>query len=195
MVSAPVVRAHNRIVLSEEPEASRPSGSTHSALAGSTCPSRRVVSALVAGSHNRIVLSKEAEASRPSSSTHSALTESECPSRRAVSVLVVGSHNRIVLSSEPDASRPSGSTHSHARWLTAQKFTHPAQQIVFQDQMEAIKAAQVRLATLEQQLRDIVPTWTMAPVVAAYQALRGVSFLVAAIFVAQIGDIRRFNTP
>jgi hypothetical protein len=58
-------------------------------------------------------------------------------------------------------------------WLTAQKFAHPAHQIVFQDQIEAINAAQVRLATLEQQLRDIVPTWTMAPVVAAYQALRG----------------------
>jgi transposase len=66
-------------------------------------------------------------------------------------------------------------TKMHARWLTAQKFAHPAHQIVFQDQIEAINAAQVRLASLEQQLRDIVPTWTMAPVVAAYQALRGVS--------------------
>jgi len=51
----------------------------------------------------------------------------------------------------------------HARWLTAQKFAHPAHQIVFQDQIEAINAAQVRLTTLVQQLRDTVPTWTMAP--------------------------------
>jgi transposase len=51
------------------------------------------------------------------------------------------------------------------------------------------------LAALEQQLRDIVPTWTMAPVVAAYQALRGVSFLVAATLVAEVGDVRRFTTP
>jgi transposase len=36
---------------------------------------------------------------------------------------------------------------------------------------------------------------TMAPVVAAYQALRGVSFLVAATFVAEVGDVRRFTTP
>jgi transposase len=35
----------------------------------------------------------------------------------------------------------------------------------------------------------------MAPVVAAYQALRGVSFLVAATFVAEVGDVRRFTTP
>jgi transposase len=58
-----------------------------------------------------------------------------------------------------------------------QVFNHPAQQIVFQDQLEAINAAQVRLAALEQQMHEIVPTWTMAPVVAAYQALRGVSSL------------------
>jgi hypothetical protein len=32
-----------------------------------------------------------------------------------------------------------------------------AQQIVFQDQLEAINAAQVRLAALEQQLREVVP--------------------------------------
>ena len=86
-------------------------------------------------------------------------------------------------------------TKMHASWLAKQIFSHPAQQIVFQDQIEAINAAQVRLLTLEQQLRDIVPTWTMAPVVAAYQALRGVSFLVAITFVAEVGDVRRFATP
>jgi transposase len=86
-------------------------------------------------------------------------------------------------------------TKMHARWLATQTFSHPAQQIVFQDQIEAINAAQVRLLTLEQQLRDIVPTWTMAPVVTAYQALRGVSFLVAITFVAEVGDVRRFATP
>jgi hypothetical protein len=35
----------------------------------------------------------------------------------------------------------------------------------------------------------------MAPVVAAYQAMRGVSFIVAVTFVAEIGDVRRFDNP
>ena len=35
----------------------------------------------------------------------------------------------------------------------------------------------------------------MAPVVAACQAMRGVSFLVAVTFVAEIGDVRRFESP
>ena len=86
-------------------------------------------------------------------------------------------------------------TKMHERWLAKQTFNHPAQQIVFQDHVEVINAAQVRLAALEQQLREIAPAWTMAPVVAAYQALRGVSFLVAVAFVAEVGDVRRFATP
>ena len=35
----------------------------------------------------------------------------------------------------------------------------------------------------------------MAPVVEAYQAMRGASFLVSVTFAAEIGDVRRFDTP
>src|SRR5215213_10344420 len=35
----------------------------------------------------------------------------------------------------------------------------------------------------------------MASVVEAYQALRGVAFVTAVTFVAEIGDVRRFETP
>jgi transposase len=35
------------------------------------------------------------------------------------------------------------------RWLAKRTFNHPAQQIVFQDRLEAINAAQVRPALLE----------------------------------------------
>ena len=35
----------------------------------------------------------------------------------------------------------------------------------------------------------------MAPVVEAYQAMRGASFLVAVTFAAETGDVRRFDTP
>ena len=52
-----------------------------------------------------------------------------------------------------------------------------------------------RLRRLETQLTLIVPEWSMAPVVQAYQAMRGASFLVAVTFAAEIGDVRRFDTP
>jgi transposase len=86
-------------------------------------------------------------------------------------------------------------TRAHRRWLAAQSFEHPAQQIVFQDGVATIEDAVERLRRLEEQLIAIVPSWSMAPVVAAYQAMRGVSFLVAVIFAAEIGDVRRFETP
>ncbi len=55
--------------------------------------------------------------------------------------------------------------------------------------------AQNRLDRLDAQLAELVPTWSMAPVIAAYQAFRGVSFLVAVTFVSEVGDVRRFDNP
>jgi transposase len=84
---------------------------------------------------------------------------------------------------------------THRRWLAKQAFEHAAQQIVFQEGIDAIEDAAQRLHRLAQQLTVIVPGWSMAPVVAAYQAMRGASFLVAVTFAAEIGDVRRFDTP
>jgi transposase len=92
----------------------------------------------------------------------------------------------------------SGRTHwsrAHRGWLAGQKFEHPAQQIVFQEAVDAIDDAAARLCRLDEQLAAIVPSWSMAPVVAAYQAMRGVSFIVAVTFIAEIGDVRRFDNP
>ena len=86
-------------------------------------------------------------------------------------------------------------TLAHRRWLAGQKFEHAAQQIVFQEGIDAIEDALQRLRRLEKQLAVIVPEWSMAPVVEAYQAMRGASFLVAVTFAAEIGDVRRFDTP
>lgn len=86
-------------------------------------------------------------------------------------------------------------TLAHRRWLAKQSFEHAAQQIVFQEGIDAIEDAAQRLHRLEQQLAVVVPGWSMAPVVAAYQAMRGASFLVATTFAAEIGDVRRFDTP
>src|SRR5438105_3974509 len=86
-------------------------------------------------------------------------------------------------------------TLAHRRWLANQAFEHAAQQIVFQDGIDTIEDAIARLRRLEEQLVAIVPSWSMAPVVEAYQAMRGASFLVAVTFAAEIGDVRRFDNP
>jgi len=83
----------------------------------------------------------------------------------------------------------------HIRWLSQQNFDHPAQRVVMQEMLSGISDAQNRLARLECALDEIVPDWSMAPVVEALQAMRGVSFITAVTFVAEVGDLRRFEHP
>jgi transposase len=86
-------------------------------------------------------------------------------------------------------------TRAHARWLAELIFEHPAQYLVLREYRQAIEDAEARLERLTQQVAEVVSTWSMAPVVEAYQALRGVAFLTAVTFVAEIGDVRRFESP
>ena len=40
-----------------------------------------------------------------------------------------------------------------------------------------------------------MPEWSLAPVVEALQALRGVNLITAATVMVEIGDLRRFDSP
>jgi transposase len=83
----------------------------------------------------------------------------------------------------------------YMRWLQEQRFAHPAHQIVLQEAVEAVRLAKERVLRLEKLIEELLPTWSLAPVVTALQALRGVSLIVAVTFVAEIGDLRRFASP
>jgi len=83
----------------------------------------------------------------------------------------------------------------HWAWLLQQVMDHPAQQIVLQEYLDAVREASARVLRLTGQIRELIPQWRRAPFVAAYQALRGVSFIVAATVVAEVGDLDRFNNP
>jgi len=84
---------------------------------------------------------------------------------------------------------------AHRRWLAGLSFAHPAQQIVLQEQIDAISEAEDRRDRLSEQIKELARDWSLAPVVAALQALRGVAFLSAVVLVAEIGDFRRFANP
>ena len=84
---------------------------------------------------------------------------------------------------------------SHRRWLANQSFPHPAQQVAFQTYLNAVEQAEARRDSIEEQIQMFVPDWSLAPVVQALQALRGVAMITAVTLVAEIGDIRRFQHP
>ena len=52
-------------------------------------------------------------------------------------------------------------TQAHFRWLEQQRFDHAVQQVVFQEYVDAVKAAQARTAGLEAQMRDVLATWSL----------------------------------
>jgi transposase len=83
----------------------------------------------------------------------------------------------------------------HLRWLDGQNFAHPAQRLAFQEMLNDVRESAARLDRLEAALAEVVPSWSMAPVVAAFQAMRGVAFLTAVTLVVEAGDICRFDTP
>jgi transposase len=86
-------------------------------------------------------------------------------------------------------------TLAYKRWLTTVRFDHPAQQIVLQDYIHAVQDAEARRDRLTGQIEELLPSWSMAPVVVALQAMRGVALVVAVTVVAEVGDFRRFANP
>ena len=86
-------------------------------------------------------------------------------------------------------------TKGHMNWLAGLKLSHRSQQIVLQEYIDAVKGCSQRVERITEQIRQLVPSWSRADLVKAYQALRGVSLIVAVTVVAEIGDMSRFKNP
>lgn len=83
----------------------------------------------------------------------------------------------------------------HQQWLQAQKFDHPGQQLLLQEMILAAQHAIERLNRIDAAIVEFLPSWSLAPIVDALQALRGVRLITAATIMAEVGDLRRFDTP
>ena len=83
----------------------------------------------------------------------------------------------------------------YLRWLQEQQFDHPAHQIVLQEMVEAVRLAKERVERLERPIEEFLPAWSLAPVVRALQALRGVDLIVAVTFVTEVGDLAPLREP
>lgn len=85
-------------------------------------------------------------------------------------------------------------TQAHFRWLEGVKFTHPSQQIVFQEYVDTVQALTKRVAGIDQQLEVVAMESILWPVIEALMALRGLNLLSATVVMAEIGDLHRFAT-
>jgi transposase len=85
-------------------------------------------------------------------------------------------------------------TQAHYRWLEQQKFGQPVQQIVFQEYVDTVKALSKRIDGLDTQLERVANESVFWPVIEGLMAPRGVNLLTAMTVVAEIGDLRRFDS-
>jgi transposase len=86
-----------------------------------------------------------------------------------------------------------GWTVPYRRWLADLSFPNAAQHTALQEYRDTIDETERRIDRVTEQLRHLAPTWRWAPLVAALQALRGVSFITAIGLVAELGDLSRFG--
>lgn len=86
-------------------------------------------------------------------------------------------------------------TLAHMAWLKSLTFEQPAHHILVQELLYCIEEADRRQKRIEQQIEALIPSWSMAHVVQAIQAMRGVGLIAAVTLVAEVGDFTRFESP
>jgi len=85
-------------------------------------------------------------------------------------------------------------TVKHRDWIRGQKFAYPAQQRVLEDYLKTVEDLAERVDRLTAQVEELVQETTLAPLVKALQAFRGISVVSAVTIAAEAGDLRRFTT-
>jgi transposase len=83
----------------------------------------------------------------------------------------------------------------HRAWLGRLEFAAPAHRLMFGELLEALDQAVARRDRLNNHIAELVPSWSLAWLVEALQALRGYQLINAVSLVAEIGDPRRFANP
>jgi transposase len=86
-------------------------------------------------------------------------------------------------------------TKLHRRWLAGLRFEQVVHHLVLEDYIQAVEAAEARRDRLTAQIEAMLPDWTLAPVVAALQTMRGMALVNAATLIAELGDLSRFADP
>jgi transposase len=83
-------------------------------------------------------------------------------------------------------------TKAHRGWMADQSFAQPAQQIVLEESIGAVRLGEQRRDRVDGFLRAQIPSWSLFPLVQNLGALRGLDTIASAGLAAAIGDPSRF---
>jgi len=81
------------------------------------------------------------------------------------------------------------------RYLRELVLPLPALKAVLREYLLAIDQSIQRVSRLEELIATHVPTWSRYPIVQALMCLRGFQLTAAAVLVAELGDVQRFQHP
>jgi transposase len=84
---------------------------------------------------------------------------------------------------------------SHRNWLASLKLDQREQRIVLEELFGAERQAQERVDRLASAITDAVPEWSLAKIVTALMAVRGIDLVAAVTIMAELGDLSRFASP
>jgi len=84
---------------------------------------------------------------------------------------------------------------AHLNFLSTVTFEFPAQQIAFEELLNAVQDPADRIQRLEAALEAQIQTWKRLPLVQALRCFRGLAHINAITLVAEISDFTRFEHP
>ena len=85
-------------------------------------------------------------------------------------------------------------TKRHLEWVRSERLEHEGQQRVLVDYLHVVEEAGERIRRLQDDVAELIQSWSLFELVGGLQALRGVSLIAAATIAAELGDLSRFES-
>lgn len=86
-------------------------------------------------------------------------------------------------------------TPAHFNWLATISMPHTAQQLMLQEYINTVDSCTERVERLSKQLVQLAEQCSLKSHYKAFQAMRGISTITAAILISELGDLKRFDHP
>jgi len=83
----------------------------------------------------------------------------------------------------------------HLSYLRSLTLAHPAQRAVLDDTLQALQAAEARIARLEESMEALLADWHMRPMVGALLGMRGFALICAMVIGSELCGAWRFEHP
>lgn len=83
----------------------------------------------------------------------------------------------------------------YREWIYTVKFNYSPLRIAFQEYLQSLQEVEQRIKRLEEEIQVQSTEGAHAPLIQAFQCLRGVATISATSLVAEVGSFRRFRTP